>query len=86
MCRSGSPVAQLVAWPGTPARKIYPAAGLHWLRGIVQAVPLLYADHVVGTGVDLFEAVCRNDLEGTVAKRAGERYAPEEATWVKTKK
>jgi ATP-dependent DNA ligase len=43
--------------------------------------PLLYVDHVVGTGVDLFEAVCRNDLEGIVVKRADARYTPEEPTW-----
>src|ERR1022692_849227 len=47
--------------------------------------PLLYVDHVVGTGVDLFEAVGRNDLEGIVAKRADARYAPDEPTWVKIK-
>jgi ATP-dependent DNA ligase len=42
------------------------------LREIVPPAPssLLYVDHVVGTGVDLFEAVCRNDPEGIVAKRA----------------
>jgi bifunctional non-homologous end joining protein LigD len=35
------------------------------LRDIVPAAPssVLYVDHVVGTGVDLFEAVGRNDLE-----------------------
>jgi ATP-dependent DNA ligase len=34
---------------------------------------------------DLFEAVCRNDLEGIVAKRADARYTPEQPTWVKIK-
>ena len=50
------------------------------LREIVPAAPspLPCVDHVVGRGVDLFEAVCRNDLE-----RADARYAPEEPTWVK---
>jgi hypothetical protein len=38
-------------------------------------------DHV-GTGVDLFEAVCQNDLEGIVGKRCDGRYTPEERTWV----
>jgi ATP-dependent DNA ligase len=33
----------------------------------------------------LFEAVCRNDLEGIVAKRADARYTPEQPTWVKIK-
>src|SRR5205807_1569706 len=32
--------------------------------------PALYVDHVAGTGVDLFEAVCANDMEGIVAKLA----------------
>jgi ATP-dependent DNA ligase len=29
---------------------------------------LLYMDHVVGRGADLFAAVCKHDLEGIVAK------------------
>jgi bifunctional non-homologous end joining protein LigD len=50
------------------------------LREIVPAAPSppLYVDHVVGTGVDLFEAACRNDLEGIVGKRTDGRYTPEE--------
>jgi len=39
-------------------------------------------DYVVGTGVDLVEAVCRNDLAGIVAKRSGTPYTPENATRV----
>ena len=46
---------------------------------------LLYVDHVVGTAVDLFDAACRNDLEGVVAKRADAQYTPEEPRWVKIK-
>ena len=62
------------------------------LREIVPAAPspspspLLYADPVVATGVDLFEAVCRNGLSGIVANRADGRYAPEEPTGVKIEK
>ena len=43
------------------------------LREIVLAAPspVLYVDHVVGTGVDLFEAGCWNDLVGIVAKHLG---------------
>ena len=47
--------------------------------------PALYVDHVAGAGVDLFEAVCANDMEGIVAKLAEGRYSPEETTWVKIK-
>jgi bifunctional non-homologous end joining protein LigD len=40
------------------------------LRRIVpkDASRLLYAGHVDGAGVDLFRAVCANDIEGIVAK------------------
>jgi bifunctional non-homologous end joining protein LigD len=57
------------------------------LREVVPRAPspLLYVDHVFGTGVDLFEAIGRNDLEGIVAKQANARYTPEEPTWVKIK-
>ena len=57
------------------------------LRQIVSRPPspLLYVDHVVGAGVELFEAVGRNDLEGIVGKRADARYTPEDPTWVKIK-
>jgi len=39
------------------------------LRALVpsQGSRLLYLDHVVGRGVDLFHAVCERDLEGIVA-------------------
>ena len=47
--------------------------------------PALYVDHVAGGGVDLFEAVCANDMEGIVAKLAQGRYTAEETTWVKIK-
>ena len=42
--------------------------------------PLLYVDHVAGSGVELFEAVCAGDMEGIVAKLAGGLYAPEATT------
>jgi ATP-dependent DNA ligase len=45
----------------------------------------LYADHFEAGGVDLFRAVCENDLEGIVAKRKDGLYTPEETSWVKIK-
>jgi hypothetical protein len=44
-----------------------------------------YLDHVVGRGRDLFQAVCRLDLEGVVAKARAETYGsdPRTTTWVK---
>ncbi len=38
----------------------------------------------MGSGVDLFRAVCERDLEGIVAKRADARYGVE-GTWIKIK-
>jgi bifunctional non-homologous end joining protein LigD len=47
--------------------------------------PVLYVDHVVARGVDLFRAVCEQDLEGIVAKLSSGRYEPEATSWVKIK-
>ena len=47
--------------------------------------PLLYVDHVAHSGVDLFNAACKQDLEGIVAKLANGRYEPGATTWVKIK-
>ena len=54
------------------------------LKKIVKS-PVLFVDHLVGHGVDLFRAVCKRDLEGIVAKAAEELYQPEKTTWVKIK-
>jgi bifunctional non-homologous end joining protein LigD len=77
----------LLCWNGRDHRALPLLERKRRLREIVPRAPspLLYVDHVVGTGMDLFEAVCRNDLEGIVAKRADAPYAPEEPTWVKIK-
>jgi bifunctional non-homologous end joining protein LigD len=47
--------------------------------------PLRYLDHVDGSGVALFEQVCKLDLEGIVVKH---KYGPyvedrEQSTWIK---
>ena len=47
---------------------------------------LIYSDHVVGRGEDLFERMCESGLEGVVSKRADVRYVGgRTGTWVKTK-
>lgn len=53
------------------------------LRDVVppQPCPVLYANHVVGAGVSLYDAVCARDLDG----QADGRYTPEATTWVKIK-
>lgn len=57
------------------------------LRGLARRQPsrLLYVDHVVGTGVELFRAVCEQDIEGIVAKQMNAPYDPDAPTWVKIK-
>lgn len=46
------------------------------LRSLVppQPSPLLYADYIAGRGVDLFQAACRQDLKGMVAKHRHGRF------------
>ena len=44
---------------------------------------LLYCDHIEESGEPLFELACTRDLEGIVAKRKGDPYLPDHATWLK---
>jgi bifunctional non-homologous end joining protein LigD len=59
------------------------------LRRILARVPveypLWYVDHVDGSGIALFERVCKLDLEGIVAKHKFGPYVEdrEQSTWVK---
>jgi len=47
---------------------------------------LLYVDHIVGRGEDLFALACAGDLEGVVAKWKRGRYMQDDRTsWVKIK-
>jgi ATP-dependent DNA ligase len=47
---------------------------------------LLYCDHVENLGEGLFHLVCKNDLEGIVAKQKNAPYLPEhETTWFKVR-
>jgi ATP-dependent DNA ligase len=47
---------------------------------------VLYAQHVEARGRELFDEVCRQDLEGIVAKRAASPYQPlGPSTWIKVK-
>ena len=58
------------------------------LRGIVPAEPsyLLYLDHLVEKGVELFQSVCEMDLEGIVAKwREGPYSVDKKTSWIKIK-
>lgn len=53
--------------------------------GAHRAAPAFYVDHVGGSGVALFDAVCGRDMEGTGAKRVERLYTPDATTWVKIK-
>jgi bifunctional non-homologous end joining protein LigD len=58
------------------------------LRAVVprRSSTVLYAQHVHGEGRDLFADVCRQDLEGIVAKHSAGRYGEDEPTrWLKIK-
>lgn len=44
---------------------------------------LLYCDHIEADGEGLFRLACEHDLEGIVAKRKGDPYLPEHASWLK---
>lgn len=43
----------------------------------------LYAEHIAATGNDLYQAICREDLEGIVAKHKLAPYVTSPATWFK---
>ncbi|MGB2625460.1 MAG: hypothetical protein WAK20_01615, partial [Candidatus Acidiferrum sp.] len=46
---------------------------------------LLFAHHVEGDGIALFEAICAKDLEGIVAKRKNGIYRNDGREWQKIK-
>ena len=58
------------------------------LRAVVpqRSSTVLYAQHVHGTGRELFMEGCQQDLEGIVAKHRAGRYGEDEPTrWLKIK-
>jgi bifunctional non-homologous end joining protein LigD len=58
----------------------------HRLRGIVPQFGqrLLYCDHIESAGQELFDLVCKRDLEGIVAKRKYDPYLLDgSAAWLK---
>src|SRR5712691_6297170 len=58
------------------------------LDRVVQACAnsrLVFSEGMVGSGRALFEAVCRQGLEGVVAKRLDGRYRPGRRAWIKIK-
>jgi ATP-dependent DNA ligase len=46
---------------------------------------LVFSEGIVGEGRAFFEAVCREGLEGVVAKRLDGRYRPGRRDWIKIK-
>jgi bifunctional non-homologous end joining protein LigD len=45
---------------------------------------LLFADHISGRGVDLYQMICEGNQEGIVAKRKNSKYSTS-ARWIKIK-
>jgi ATP-dependent DNA ligase len=56
------------------------------LRRLVppQPAPIMYVSHLPKIGTDLYQAVCEQDMEGIVCKRASGTYTPD-AQWIKVK-
>ena len=50
-----------------------------------QCREILYAHHIVGDGVGLFEEICARDLEGIIAKRKRGVYRDDGKDWLKIK-
>ena len=44
---------------------------------------LLYCDHIDADSEPLFRVACEHELEGIVAKRRGDPYLPQHASWLK---
>ena len=57
----------------------------HVLRSILpkSSERVLYCDHIEGNGESLFRIACENDLEGIVAKKKGDPYLQDQASWLK---
>ena len=47
---------------------------------------LVFSDGIVGTGNRYYEAACRKNLEGVMAKRLDSRYVPGKRRWLKIKR
>jgi bifunctional non-homologous end joining protein LigD len=62
-------------------------AALRLVLGSRRDASINYADHLAGSGVALYEQICKLDLEGMVAKHRSAPYVPEDAlsTWYKVK-
>ena len=51
----------------------------------LRQLTIVFSEGIVGSGRAFFEAVCREDLEGVVAKRLDGRYGPGRRAWIKIK-
>src|SRR4051795_9057201 len=58
------------------------------LAALLEAVspPLLYGDHIIGRGEEMFEAVCKSGGEGIISKKASATYSGTRTrNWLKIK-
>ncbi len=82
-------VFDLLALDGIDLRKAPLLERKHKLAALLSGVdsgPVLYSDHVVGHGDDMFKRACTLGLEGIVSKRANAPYVSTRAsTWLKVK-
>jgi bifunctional non-homologous end joining protein LigD len=76
----------LLSLNGEDLRYLPLADRKHRLRGLIplRGERLLYCDHVEAAGQELFDFVCKRDLEGIVAKRKYDPYLMDgSAAWLK---
>jgi bifunctional non-homologous end joining protein LigD len=58
------------------------------LAALLEAVPppIIYGDHIIGRGEEMFDAVCKQGGEGIISKKAGARYSGTRTrNWLKIK-
>lgn len=86
--RRGNPVFyafDLLWLNGRDLRGLPLLARKEHLRKLIRPrLPLLYADHIEGAGIGLFQTACVLDLEGIVCKRRDSAYASASG-WMKVK-
>jgi bifunctional non-homologous end joining protein LigD len=91
MSRKGKPVFyafDLLWLNGDDLRSLPLIERKRWLHELVQGSrcdAIIYAQHIEGLGIGLFEEICARDLEGIVAKRKRGVYKNNGLGWKKIK-
>ncbi|NUR44703.1 MAG: DNA ligase D, partial [Sphingomonas sp.] len=88
----GAPLAfyafDLLVDQGTDIRKLPTIERKERLAALLEGVspPIVYGDHVIGRGEEMFEAVCKTGGEGIISKKASATYSGTRTrNWLKIK-